>query len=126
MEERLANLLKLYYSEDGSGQFVHYFTDEEVEDLTEYLIKNDVVALPYRVKLPDELWRYLFDNNERAVPVKCKLGKTTEYGFTLIYKDGREWRYKYSDLGVHVFYSKEAVEKKIEEQKLNDWIEEKS
>lgn len=127
MEKRLADLLKLYYSEDNSEQFVHYFTDEEAEDLAKYLTKNDVIALPYRMSLPNELWRHMFDENNRAVPVKCKVGKITEYGFSLIhYRDGREWDYKYSALGENVFYSQEAVEKMIKDRKLNDWIEEKS
>lgn len=123
MEERLVTLLNLYYSEDGSGQFVHFFTDEEAKDLAKYLIKNDVVALPYRIKLPEELWRYMFDENDKAVAVKCKVGEVTEYGFTLVHcRDGRKWNYKYSSLGETVFYSQEAVEKMIEEQGLNDWL----
>lgn len=124
MEKRLTQILDLYYSQDGSEGFVHFFTHDEAEELAKYLIKNDVIALPYKLDLPKELWRHMFDDNKRAIAVKCKVGKITEYGFSLIhYVDGREWDYKYSSLGETVFYSQEAVEEMIKERKLNDWLD---
>ena len=93
------------------------------EALAKHLLENNVIVLPYDLKLPENLWRIMFENDGRAVPVKCKVDKITDYGFTLIhYLDGRKWNYKYTDFGEHIFYSEEETEQAIKEQKLNDWL----
>ena len=132
MKAKLADLVDCAtreYSEYSTEMAMagNYGMESIGEYVADYLLKRNVIVLPYDLKLPENLWRIMFDKDDRAVPVKCKVGKITDYGFTLIhYIDGREWDYKYSDLGVHIFYSKEAVEKEIEKQKLNDWLDKNS
>lgn len=122
MIEKLTNIIfKSDILCDSCGEMSSYYC---AEALAKHLLENNVIVLPYDLKLPENLWRIMFENDGRAVPVKCKVDKITDYGFTLIhYIDGREWNYNYSDLGIHIFYSKEAVEKKIKEQKMNDWLD---
>ena len=85
------------------------------EDLPDYLLENGVIVLPCKLNLPDELYRYMFDDDRQAVPVKCKVVKITGYGFTLKHPtDGREWEYKYSSIGNTVFLTKEETEQAIE------------
>ena len=78
------------------------------------MLENGVIVLPRKLNLPDELYRYMFDDDGQAVPVKCKVVKITGYGFTLKHPtDGREWEYKYSRIGDIVFLTKEEAEKAI-------------
>lgn len=132
MKAKLADLIDCAareYSEYSTEMAMagNYGMESMGEYIADYLLNRNVIVLPYDLKLPENLWRIMFENDGRAVPVKCKVDKITDYGFTLIhYIDGREWNYKYSDLGVHIFYSKKAVEKKIEEQKMNDWLDKNS
>lgn len=132
MKAKLADLIDCAtreYSEYSTEMAMagNYGMESMGEYVANYLLNRNVIVLPYDLKLPENLWRIMFDKDNRAVPVECKVGKITDFGFTLIhYIDGREWNYKYSDLGVHIFYSKEAVEKKIEEQKMNDWLDKKA
>jgi hypothetical protein len=88
-------------------------TDNFIEYLADYLLANGVIVLPYNLKLPKELYRHMFDNDKNKVVVKCKVGKNTGYGFTLIhYRDGREWEYKYTSIGKTVFLTREEAEAK--------------
>ena len=62
----------------------------EIDILADYLLANGVIVLSRELNLPDELYRYMFDDDEQAVPVKCKVVKITGYGFTLKHPaDGR-------------------------------------
>ena len=112
-KERLVELLlesepiKERDLDDGWG-------DNEISDIAEYLLENDVIVPPCRVRLPDELYRYMFDDDHQAVVVKCKVVKITGYGFTLKHPtDGREWEYKYNSLGYTVFLTKEETVERI-------------
>lgn len=90
---------------------VPYFAEE----IADNLLKNGVIVLPHKLNLPDELYRYMFDDNRQPVVVKCKVVKITGYGFTLKHPtDGREWEYKYSSIGKTVFLTKEEAEKALE------------
>ena len=83
-------------------------TDDYNEWLADELLANGVIVLP--CKMPDELYRIMFENDGKAVAVKCKVGKITRQGFTLVhYLDGREWNYKYTEFGEHIFYSEEEI-----------------
>lgn len=46
MNNRLCELLKSYYNEDGTGSFVYFFTDDEAENVASYLEDNGVNAPP--------------------------------------------------------------------------------
>ena len=96
--------------------------DESYEEFaTDYLRKNNVIILPYNLHLPKELYRHMFDNNKNKVVVKCKVGKNTGYGFTLVhYRDGREWEYKYTSIGKTVFLTKEEAEQALRKEQNND------
>lgn len=84
------------------------------EQLADYLLKNGVIMLPRKLNLPDELYRYMFDNDRQPVVVKCKVVKITGYGFTLKHPtDGREWEYEYNSLGYTVFLTKEETVERI-------------
>lgn len=86
------------------------------EQLAEYLLENGVVVLPRKLNLPDELYRYMFDDDRQPVPIKCKVVKITGYGFTLRHPtDGREWEYKYSSIGNKVFLTKEEIDNLVKE-----------
>lgn len=86
----------------------------EIDILADYLLANGVIVLPRELNLPDELYRYMFDDDEQAVPVKCKVVKITGYGFTLTHPaDGREWEYKYSSIGKTVFLTQEEAEQAL-------------
>ena len=111
--ERLIELLKKKYDhfcdQCGVNKDSHY-----TENLADYLIANGVIVLPYNLHLPKELYRHMFDNDYNKVVVKCKVGKNTGYGFTLVhYLDGREWEYKYTSIGKTVFLTKEEAEEKL-------------
>ena len=84
-----------------------------------FRVKQWLEHKQYYTNLPEVMYRYMFDNNEKAVAVECKVVKNTATGFTLVHNDGREWRYKHEDIGKYVYYTKEEVEKYIEEQGLN-------
>ena len=132
MRAKLADLIDCAtreYSEYSTEMAMagNYGMESMGEYVANYLLNRNVIVLPYDLKLPEELYRIMFENDGRAVVVKCKVGKVTDYGFTLVhYLDGREWNYKYSDLGTHVFYSQEATEEDIEKRGLNDWLDKKS
>lgn len=82
--------------------------------IVDYLLENGVVVLPRKLNLPDELYRYMFDDDRQAVPIKCKVVKITGYGFTLKHPiDGREWEYKYNRIGNTVFFTKEETVDRI-------------
>ncbi|MBQ8301186.1 MAG: hypothetical protein IJX57_04400 [Clostridia bacterium] len=115
MRERLIELLGSFYSEDGT-KHIAWFTEEEAENLADFLLLNNVIVLPYYLNLPEVMYRYMFDNNEKAVVVECKVGKNTGTGFTLVHYDGREWNYKYDDIGKSVFIKPEQVEALIQER----------
>ncbi len=88
--------------------------DNEISDIAEHLIKNGVIVLPRKLNLPDELYRYMFDDDYQPVVVKCKVVKITGYGFTLRHPtDGREWEYKYNSMGNTVFLTKEEMVDRI-------------
>lgn len=88
--------------------------DNEISDIAEHLIKNDVIVPPRKLNLPDELYRYMFDDDYQPVVVKCKVVKITGYGFTLRHPtDGREWEYKYNSIGNTVFLTKEETVERI-------------
>lgn len=89
---------------------VPYFAEE----IADNLLKNGVIMLPRKLNLPDELYRYMFDDDCQPVVVKCKVVKITGYGFTLKHPtDGREWEYKYNSLGYTVFLTKEETVERI-------------
>lgn len=91
-----------------------YVEEQKAEMLADYLLENGVIVLPRKLNLPDELYRYMFDDNRQPVVVKCKVVKITGYGFTLKHPtDGREWEYKYNSLGYTVFLTKEETVERI-------------
>ena len=51
MREKLKKLLGSYYSKDDSKNLVSWFTEEEAENLTDFLLENNVIILPYYLKL---------------------------------------------------------------------------
>ena len=103
--ERLINLIQ--QSVDGCAR-------NWAETIAEHLLENGVIILPHKLNLPDELYRHMFDDDRQAVVVKCKVGKITEYGFTLKHPtDGREWEYKYNSIGNTVFLTKEETVERI-------------
>lgn len=112
-KERLVELLlesepiKERDLDDGWG-------DNEISDIAEYLLENGVVVLPCKINLPDELYRYMFDDDRQPIPVKCKVVKITGYGFTLRHTDGREWDYGYNRIGKTVFLTREEAEQAIQ------------
>lgn len=86
------------------------FTYKEAD----HLLENGVIVLPCKLNLPDELYRYMFDDDHQPIVVKCKVVKITGYGFTLKHPaDGREWEYKYNSLGYTVFLTKEETDERI-------------
>ena len=103
--ERLIELIQK--SVDGCAE-------NRTATIADYLLENGVVVLPCMVRLPDELYRYMFDDDRQAVPIKCKVVKITGYGFTLKHPiDGREWEYKYNSMGNTVFFTKEETVDRI-------------
>ena len=83
-----------------------------------YADKDLYIKLPRKLNLPEELYRYMFDDNYQAFAIKCKVVKITGYGFIPKHPiDGREWEYTYDRIGKTVFLTKEDVEKKLEELK---------
>ncbi len=116
MREKLKKLLGSYYSKDDAKHLVSWFREEEAENLTDFLLENNVIILPYYLKLPEVMYRYMFDDNKKAVVVKCKVGENTGTGFYLIHYDGREWYYRYEDIGTTVFTKPEQVEALIQER----------
>lgn len=76
--------------------------------------KTLYIKLPRKLNLPEELYRYMFDDNYQAFAIKCKVVKITGYGFILKHPaDGREWEYKYNSLGYTVFLTKEETVERI-------------
>ena len=114
--ERLIELIKQgekTFADKYEGKVMMHI-DEIYEFIADYLLKNNVIILPYNLHLPKELYRHMFDNNKNKVVVKCKVGKNTGYGFTLVhYRDGREWEYKYTSIGKTVFLTKEEAEQAL-------------
>ena len=87
------------------------------ETIADYLLANGVIILPYNLHLPKELYRHMFDEDKNKVVVKCKVGKNTGYGFSLIhYRDGREWEYKYTSIGKTVFLTREEAEQALRKE----------
>ena len=114
--ERLVNLLSKAFnvSDDNYGT-------PNSEQVADYLLENSVIVLPHKLNLPDELYRYMFDDDNQPVVVKCKVVKITGYGFTLKHPtDGREWEYKYNSLGYTVFLTKEETVERIKSLKGAD------
>lgn len=108
MNEReiLIELLQEWSNKENDGV--------RAESLADYLLENGVIVLPHKLNLPDELYRYMFDDDRQPVVVKCKVVKITGYGFTLKHPtDGREWEYKYNSLGYTVFLTKEETYERI-------------
>ena len=101
--ERLIKILK-----DNQGDSTYYMTDIAAQSVADYLLENGVVVLPCNLRLPDEMYRHMFDDNNTKIVVKCKVVKITGYGFTLRHTDGREWEYGYNRIGKTVFFTKEA------------------
>lgn len=92
-----------------------------LEEQADYLLENGVIVLPRKLNLPDELYRYMFNDDRKPVPIKCKVVKITGYGFTLKHPtDGREWEYKYNSLGYTVFLTKEETYERIKALKGAD------
>ena len=116
MRDRLIELLQNFA--DGTYTSNGTITDgTKVDDVVDYLIANGVIVLPYNLHLPKELYRHMFDDDYNKVVVKCKVGKNTGYGFTLVhYRDSREWEYKYTSIGKTVFLTKEETEKALKER----------
>lgn len=111
--ERLIELLQNWGNKENDGV--------RAESIADYLLKNGVIILPHKLNLPDELYRYMFDDDRRAVVVKCKVVKITGYGFTLKHPtDGREWEYTYNSLGYTVFLTKEEAEKSLKGGTTNE------
>lgn len=87
---------------------------ETVDKCPGFADKDLYIKLPCKLNLPEELYRYMFDDDRQAVVVKCKVVKITGYGFILKHPiDGREWEYTYDRIGKTVFLTKEDVEKKL-------------
>ena len=104
--ERLVELLQEWGNKENDGV--------RAESIADYLLKNGVIILPHKLNLPDELYRYMFNDDCQPVPIKCKVVKITGYGFTLKHPtDGREWEYKYNSLGYTVFLTKEETVERI-------------
>lgn len=98
----------------GLETFKDRLLKSALERLADYLLENGVVVLPCKLNLPDELYRYMFDDDHQPIVVKCKVVKITGYGFTLKHPtDGREWKYKYNSLGYTVFLTKEETLERI-------------
>ena len=96
---------------NGAEEFNTLFANK-CESFTD---RSEWVHLPCRLNLPEELYRYMFDNDNNKIIVKCKVGKITGYGFTLVhYLDGREWNYTYDRIGESVFLTREEAEKALE------------
>ena len=69
---------------------------ETVDKCPDFADKDLYIKLPCKLNLPEELYRYMFDDDRQAVVVKCKVVKITGYGFILKHPiDGREWEYTY-------------------------------
>ena len=89
-----------------------------VDKCPDFADKDLYIKLPCKLNLPEELYRYMFDDNYQAFAIKCKVVKITGYGFILKHPiDGREWEYTYDRIGKTVFLTKEEVEKKLKELK---------
>lgn len=87
---------------------------EMISNIADYLLENGVIVLPRKLNLPNELYRYMFNDDRQPVPIKCKVVKITGYGFTLKHPtDGREWEYKYNSLGYTVFLTKKETDERI-------------
>lgn len=111
MRDRLIELINTYPCMSTAEDC---FMESISDDLADYLLANGVIVLPYNLQLPKELYRHMFDEDKNKVVVKCKVGKNTGYGFTLIhYRDGREWEYKYTSIGKTVFLTKEEAEQAL-------------
>jgi len=91
---------------------------KSVDKCPDFADKDLYVKLPYELNLPEELYRYMFDDDRQAFVIKCKVVKITGYGFTLKHPtNGREWEYTYDRIGKTVFLTREDAEKKLEELK---------
>lgn len=84
------------------------------EDFTD---RSEWVHLPCRLNLPQELYRYMFDDDYNKIVIKCKVGEVTGYGFELIHYDGRRWKYGYDRIGKTVFLTREEAEKALDGMK---------
>lgn len=91
---------------------------QSVDNCPDFADKALYIKLPRKLNLPEELYRYMFDDNYQAFAIKCKVVKITGYGFILKHPiDGREWEYTYDRIGKTVFLTKEEAEKKLKELK---------
>ena len=86
----------------------------ECENFTD---RSEWTHLPCRLNLPQELYRYMFDDDYNKIVVKCKVGEVTGYGFELIHYDGRRWKYGYDRIGKTVFLTREEAKKALEGMK---------
>lgn len=105
-----------------------YYKERDLEDVENrcfnFADKDLYIKLPCKLNLPEELYRYMFDDDRQAVVVKCKVVKITGYGFILKHPiDGREWEYTYDRIGKTVFLTREDAEKKLEELKIEECAE---
>lgn len=109
----------LHYGVCSGHAFEEKYCDKD--NCLDYTNRSEWVHLPCRLNLPKELYRYMFDDDYKKIVVKCKVGKITGYGFTLIhYPDGREWEYDYDRIGKTVFFTQEEAEKAIKEMNSSD------
>ena len=113
--ERLIEILK-----DNRGDKTYYMTDEAVQSVVGVLLESGVVVLPCDLKLPDKMYRHVFDDNNTKIVAECKVIKTTGYGFTLIPADGKEWYYGYNRIGKTVFLTKEEAEQALKGGNKNE------
>ena len=111
-KERLIEILN--NTQIQSRTLADIFYKSVIEKIADSLLENSVIVLPHKLNLPDELYRYMIDDDNQPVVVKCKVVKITGYGFTLKHPtDGREWEYKYNSLGYTVFLTKEEIDEWI-------------
>lgn len=101
----------LYYERCKKLGIFNVETRSVCEDFTD---RSEWVHLPCRLNLPQELYRYMFDDDYNKIVVKCKVGEVTGYGFELIHYDGRRWKYGYDRIGKTVFLTREEAEKALE------------
>lgn len=93
------------------------FNVETLSACEDFTARSEWVHLPCRLNLPQELYRYMFDDDYNKIVVKCKVGEVTGHGFELIHYDGRRWKYGYDRIGKTVFLTREEAEKALEGMK---------
>lgn len=119
---RLEEILSNYYEDNIEAGHMHYFTEEESENLAKYLEAHNTIVSP--VEIGDNLW-YIdggyynaSDMHPKEVEVKeitkkrTKSGKTTEWGFI-----AGSTRYSFSSIGKTIFWTEKECEAAIERKK---------